>query len=147
MYNILTIGGESSDPNRKRKDYDNQTYSCTRYWHPSASWGPNWVPPWNPSTITALWCWGFKGGPVMSKDANLSSSRCNFFQSGRKDAMYCKLRLFQLSKQSIRLKLKITNFSTFFVITWLLISYGRYIKLIWVQKFEIAAKLRNKLRA
>jgi len=39
------------------KMYTNQGYSCPRNWCISASWGPNWWPPWN-LNITALWYWG-----------------------------------------------------------------------------------------
>ena len=37
------------------KNYNDQTYSCPRDSRLLALWWPNWGPPWNPSSITALW--------------------------------------------------------------------------------------------
>jgi len=64
-----------------------QTWSCPRDYRLSTSWGPIEGAPWNyPNHHSTIALGGFKEGfqlfTIMPRDASLSDSRCNLFQSG-----------------------------------------------------------------
>ena len=71
----------------RSKNYSDQTCSCPRDWRLSATIYVQFrTPPETPGTITALYrIEGFKGAlnwsPIMPRDASLSDSRCEVFQS------------------------------------------------------------------
>ena len=68
------------------KNYNDQTHSCPRDWHLSASWGPNWWPPWNSSEYySTIVLRGLRRAviwsPIIPRDSNTSDNRWLFFSS------------------------------------------------------------------
>ena len=68
------------------KNY-NVFFFCPRDQRFSASWVPNWGPPWNPLNIRVLWYWGLQVGPLISpplcRETQASrTAAVIFFQSG-----------------------------------------------------------------